>query len=243
MRIEVSGDDNGTSGITCQWVLIARQPIAAAPLPPPAPLLQLQFHGISRFPSCPKITGDEGETLQLCFKLIGKMPSGIDVHLSRNAAGLEQGAAPNAGTLRAVASLWRCPKPGALLGVEKLELPFPDGSRCPCPAGTFPFASFHSGRSRAACLLLSHLRLQHLKGQEKHRFRMWPKWIHCGLCPFSIVGASPELSALGERMDLPGALGQHPSISQHHASSLQWDVSQDTALYLTFPNSPELLRC
>lgn len=158
------------------------------------------------------------------------MPSGIDVHLSRNAPGLEQGAAPSPGTLWAVTSLWCCPRPGALLGVEKLELPFPARSRCPCPAGTFPFASFRSSGSRAACLLLSHLCLQHLKGQEKAPFQDVAEWIRCGLCP--IVGASPELPALGGCIDLPKALGQHPSTLQHHAASLQWDVFLKTLPYI-----------
>lgn len=149
------------------------------------------------------------------------MPSAIDVQLSRNAHGLEQGAAPSPRTPRAAASLWCCPKPGALLGVEKLELPFPATSRCPCPAGTFPFASFRSSGSRAACLLLSHPRLQHLKGQEKAPFQdvaeVDPLWfvslVHCWclsrvVCPWWVHRPAQGTGAT----------------SLHLAASLQWDV-------------------
>ena len=63
------------------------------------------------------------------------------------------------GTPRAVAFLQRCPEPSALLGAQKLELPFPAGSGCPRPAQHLPLrpsASFHSGGSEAAPLLLFH---------------------------------------------------------------------------------------
>lgn len=65
---------------------------SAAPLPPPSPPLQLQFHDIFgklRNLEITKSQGMEGNLSSRCFKAHWEMPSDFNVHLSRDAAGLE----------------------------------------------------------------------------------------------------------------------------------------------------------
>lgn len=132
------------------------------------------------------------------------------------------------GTPRAVAFLWRCPKPRALGGEQKLELPSPAGSRCPRPAGTFPSASCGSGGSRVACCAASPRTscTSHIsRVGEKRRFRMQPELTRCVLCPCPSFSQSGCLWALG-------AVWIHPCTSPH-----QWVV------LLKIPNGLDLLKC
>lgn len=150
-------------------------------IPSAAPLsLQLQFHHIPTFLRFPKITKSQGmeENPSSC-----EMPSGICVHLSRHAAPLKP---PGLGTPQAGSFLQLCPKPRALDGELELELPFPAGSRCPRPAGTFPLASCSSSGSRVACCAASpHTSCTSniLKVGKRHGFRMQLELSCCGLCP------------------------------------------------------------
>lgn len=130
---------------------------------------------ISEVPKNHKIAGDGGKPLQL-----SEMPSGICVHLSRDAAPLKP---PGLGTPQAGTFLQLCPKPRALDGELELELPFPAGSRCPHPAGTFPLASCSSSGSRVACCAASpHTSCTSniSKVGKRHGFRMQPE---LSLCP------------------------------------------------------------
>lgn len=206
---------------------------SAAPLPPPSPPLQLQFHDIFgklRNLEITKSQGMEGKLSSRCFKAHWEMPSDFNVHLSGDAAGLEPTPAarrcppPQAlgwtgdttgsrfsAALPQTQSFGWCIETGAALS-SWIQVP---SSRRHLPRRFLP------QRREQSCLLCCfplpqpfHLRLQHLKGQEKHRFRMRPKLICC--VP---VRCSSNLSALG-CLDLPGAPapGQHPSTSQNHAA-------------------------
>lgn len=143
------------------------------PSPPP----QLQFHDISRFLSFPKATksqGGEGNLSSSCFKAPWEMPWGTNVHLSRDAAGLEpslqpSGASPSPGgrgTPRAGAFLQRCPKPRALVGARNWSCPFQlDPGALTLPAPSPSPLRFLPQRREQSCLLCCfftplHLHLQ-----------------------------------------------------------------------------------
>lgn len=132
------------------------------------------------------------------------------------------------GTPRAVAFLQRCPKPRALGGEQKLELPFPAGSRCPRPAGTFPSASCGSGGSRVACCAASPRTscTSHIsRVREKRRFRMQPE-----LTPLCSVSLPVTFSIW-----LPLGTGSGVDTPLH--LSPQWVV------LLKIPNGLDLLKC
>lgn len=138
----------------------------SCPFPPAAPVSS--HSNISEVPKKSQNRRGWRETPPaVALKLCGKHPVG-SVSIS---PGVQHPKNPQAGrNQRQALFLQLCPKPRALDGEQELELPFPAGSRCPLPAGTFPLASCSSGGSRVACLccLTPHqLHFQHLKGRGK----------------------------------------------------------------------------
>lgn len=110
--------------------------------------------------------------------------------------------------------------------------------RVPSPTRHLPLR-FLPRRREQSCLLCCfrprprphrlHLPLQHLKGQEKHRFSMRPKPIRCGSCPRLVAGAtfwnsSWNLAALGVvgvwTCPRHRHRGDVPSISQNDTAPL-----------------------
>lgn len=201
--------------------------------------LQLQFHHIPTFQRFPKITksqGREESPSSYCFKTLWEMPSGICVHLSRDAATLKP---PGLGTPLAGSFLQHCPKPRAWDGEQELELPFPAGSRCLHPAGTFPLASCSSSGSRIACCAASpHTSCTSniLKVGKRHRFRMQPELICCGLCPCLIIFPIWLPLDTGSGVDISTKVSPHLFPTMGCAA-------QGPELDLTSQNAPQLLGC
>lgn len=170
---------------------------SAAPLP-----LQLQFHHTPTFLSFPKTTKpQEMEENPSSFKAMWEIPCGMCVH------------PPGWGQHRQL-FLQLCPKPKALDGEQELELPFPAGSRCPHPAGTFPLASCSSTGSRVACCAASPhtsctsniLKVGERAFQDTARADLlgfvslsitFPIWLHWEWCGHHHQGVPAPLPPLG----------------------------------------------